>query len=51
MTMNFNTSGDFNDLEKFLKKKRNSSLDVLGKRIVSALKGATPVKSGKTANS
>lgn len=46
-----NSTGDFDDLEKFLKKKRQSRLDILGQRLVSALRGATPKKSGKTADS
>lgn len=49
--MKISVSGDFNHLEKYLKKDRRTSLDSLGKAIVEALKGLTPSKSGKTANS
>lgn len=49
--MNFSVSGDFNNLERYLKKDRHITLDSLGKAIVEALRGATPSKYGKTANS
>lgn len=49
--MRITTSGSFNNLEKYLKKDRRVSMDTLGKAIVEALRGATPSKSGKTANS
>ena len=34
----FDNKGSFDDLEKFLKKNRKSSLDPLGQKIVAALK-------------
>lgn len=43
--------GDFGNLEKYLKKSRRANLDVLGRAIVNALRDATPVESGETANS
>lgn len=43
--------GDFGNLEKFLKRSRRANLDTLGKAIVDALRDATPVESGETANS
>lgn len=43
--------GDFGNLEKYLKKSRRANLDILGQAIVNALRDATPVKSGETANS
>ena len=43
--------GDFGNLEKYLKKSRRANLDVLGQAIVNALRDATPVESGETANS
>lgn len=42
--------GDFGNLEKYLKKSRRANLDVLGQAIVNALRDATPVESGETAN-
>lgn len=47
----FDNKGSFDDLEKFLKKNRKSSLDPLGQKIVAALKAATPKDSGETADS
>lgn len=47
----FDNRGSFDDLEKFLKKNRKSSLDPLGQKIVAALKAATPKDSGETADS
>lgn len=47
----FDNKGSFDDLEKFLKKNRKSSLDPLGQKIVAALKDATPKDSGETADS
>lgn len=44
-------SGDFKNLERFLKKKRTASLDSLGTAIVNVLKSSTPSRSGKTAAS
>lgn len=49
--MRISVSGDFNNLEKYLKKDRRVSLDDLGRAIVNALKSMTPYKSGKTAES
>lgn len=49
--MSIYVSGDFNNIEKFLKTPRTSNLDPLGKAIVSALQKVTPEKSGKTAKS
>ena len=49
--MGITVSGDFGNLEKFLKRPRTSDLDSLGKAIVKALEDATPVKSGETAKS
>lgn len=43
--------GDFGNLEKYLKKSRRANLDILGQAIVNALRDATPVGSGETANS
>ena len=48
------SKGEFKQLEKFLKKSNKDSsryLDQMGQKIVSALKGKTPTRSGKTANS
>lgn len=44
-------SGDFKNLERFLKKNRRASLESLGTAIVNALKASTPSRSGKTAAS
>lgn len=44
-------SGDFKNLERFLKKNRTASLESLGTSIVNALKASTPSRSGKTAAS
>lgn len=49
--MGIHVSGDFGNLEKFLKRPRKSDLDPLGKAIVNALRDATSEKSGLTANS
>nr|DAJ60014.1 MAG TPA: type I neck protein [Caudoviricetes sp.] len=49
--MEIHVSGDFGNLEKFLKRPRTSDLDSLGKAIVKALADATPTKSGLTAKS
>ena len=49
--MRIHVSGDFGNLEKFLKRPRTSDLDSLGKAIVKALEDATPAKSGETAKS
>lgn len=49
--MPIHVSGDFGNLEKFLKRPRTSDLDSLGKAIVKALADATPTKSGLTAQS
>ena len=49
--MGISVSGDFGGLEKYLKKSRSSSLDILGKKIVDALKKYTPKDSSKTAES
>lgn len=40
--MGISVSGDFGGLEKYLKKSRTSNLDMLGKKIVDALKKYTP---------
>lgn len=47
--MRISVSGDFNHLEKYLKRERRVSLDQLGKAIVEALRDATPFRSGATA--
>lgn len=47
--MGISVSGDFGGLEKYLKKSRTSNLDILGKKIVDALKKYTPKDSGETA--
>lgn len=49
--MEIHVSGDFGNIEKFLKRPRTSDLDSLGKAIVKALADATPTKSGLTAKS
>ena len=49
--MGISVSGDFGNLEKFLKRPRTTNLDALGKVIVNALRDATPKDSGETANS
>lgn len=49
--MAISVSGDFGNLEKFLKRPRTSNLDGLGKTIINALRNATPKDSGETANS
>ena len=49
--MGISVSGDFGNLEKFLKRPRTTNLDALGKAIVNALRDATPKDSGETANS
>lgn len=49
------SSGDFHNLEKFLSKMKSEdilqTLNTLGQKGVSALKGATPSRTGKTAAS
>lgn len=49
--MGISVSGDFGNLEKFLKRPRTTNLYALGKAIVNALRDATPKDSGETANS
>ena len=57
MKINFEHSGNFNHLEKFLTKTLHMSplirpiLEKYGKRGVEALKEATPIDTGKTADS
>jgi hypothetical protein len=48
--MKISVSGDFNNLERYLKKDRRVSLDQLGKALVEALRAATPTRSGATAS-
>ena len=48
--MKISVSGDFNNLERYLKKDRRVSLDQLGKALVEALRAATPARSGATAS-
>lgn len=53
MVISFSSSGSFSNTEKFLKAMSNSdilgSLDQYGRRGVAALRSATPVESGLTA--
>lgn len=52
--LNISSQGDFKKLEKFLKNSNKDTsryLDQMGVKIVNALKGKTPTRSGKTANS
>lgn len=48
--MSISVSGNFNNLEKYLKKDRKTSLDSLGQKLVRALQSATPSRSGKTSS-
>ena len=47
--MRISVSGDFNQMERYLKKDRRVSMDDMGRAIVEALRSNTPSKSGATA--
>ena len=52
--LNISSQGDFKKIEKILKNSNKDTsryLDQMGVKIVNALKGKTPTRSGKTANS